>query len=38
MTYFKSTPPAGGCNTTPTTPATFGGALTLADERTVCCK
>lgn len=36
---FKSTAPAGGgCNATPTTPATAGGALTFTDQRTVCCK
>jgi hypothetical protein len=37
-TYYKSTPPTGGCDPNPTAPATFTGTLTFGDQRTVCCQ
>lgn len=36
-THFRSTPPTGGCGTTPTTPPT-PGTIAFADARTICCK
>jgi len=36
-THYMATPPTGGCGV-PTAPATAGGTLTFANDRTVCCQ